>query len=115
VAHTFDRPLLRDGVAEEDEEEIEHQSPDHNDSASAVHPHSELGGEHSHVQRELAHLEGCQTPDVDQREREGNLHDYRQVVDHCRWSQLRPYLCTRLTHTSGTLQIRGQNPSQRQS
>lgn len=114
MAHTLDGPLLRDGIAEEDEDEVEDHSPDHNNSASAVHPAAQLVGEHSHVQRKLAHLEGCQTPDIDQGEREGNLHYHRQVVHHCHRSQLCLFRCARLTHTSDTLQTQGQSPSQPQ-
>jgi hypothetical protein len=77
VTHTFNGPLLRDRIAEEDEKEVEDEGPDNDDAAHAIHPAPELEGEHTHVEGKLAHLEGCETPNVDQREGEGDLHDDR--------------------------------------
>ena len=77
MTHTFHGPLLGDGVAEEDEKEVEDKGPDNDDAAHAVHPAPELEGEDTHVERKLAHLEGCEAPNVNQREGKGYLHDDR--------------------------------------
>lgn len=86
MTDTLDSPLLLDRVAKENEEKVEDDSPYYDNSTDAVNPVSKSRGENSHVEHQLAHFEGCKTPDVNQCEREGYLHDNGQIVRHCVWS-----------------------------
>lgn len=111
----LDCPLLQDRVAEKDSEAIEREGPDHDKSADTVHPDPQLVGEDAHVQSKLAHLQGCEAPDVDQCEREGEPQDNWQIVHHCVTSQTCIILQSRLTRASGRLQSVSQNPIQPRS
>lgn len=73
VTDTFQRPLLLDRVAKEDEDKCEDQSPTDDDRHDAVNPPLELDGERPQVEKKLAHLQACQRPEVYQREGERKL------------------------------------------
>jgi hypothetical protein len=73
VSQAFQRPLLLNGAAEEDEAERESDGPDYDERSTKPDPVTEVQGEHSIVEAQLAKLEAGKRPKVDQGERECDL------------------------------------------
>lgn len=65
MSDAVDGPLLRDGVAHEDEDEVEDKGPEDHDSGDNVHGCAQSVGENAVVEGELGELEGREAPDVD--------------------------------------------------
>lgn len=75
VADSHHCPLLRDRVAEKDEDESEGQSPDNDNAGNDIDYLAELQRERPVVKPKLAEFQTRQCPKVDQREGESHFQD----------------------------------------
>jgi hypothetical protein len=73
VTESFQGPLLLDWAAEEDEAESEGNGPYDDESSTYPDPITEVQGEHSSVEAQLAELEAGKRPEVYQGERKRDL------------------------------------------
>lgn len=83
MTDTLDSPLLGDWITEENKEEVEDNGPEDDDGTDDIDPVPESVRKNSHVEGQLAQLDGCEAPDVYQCEGKGYLHYKGQVVRHC--------------------------------
>jgi len=68
MSDAHQRPLLLDGVAQEDKDEGEDDGPDDDDCHAGENPVFDVDCEDPHVEEQLTEFERSQSPEVDQRE-----------------------------------------------
>lgn len=66
TAYTHQSPLLLDGVAQEDENESEDESPYGDDCDGSENPVPDVKREDSHVEEKLTEFERNQGPEINQ-------------------------------------------------
>lgn len=80
TSNTFQRPLLLDRVAKENEDKREDETPADDDCHAREDPILDVDCEDSHVEEQLAEFERGQGPEIDQGESEGDLAGQKMCV-----------------------------------